>query len=287
MAGKSTRTPLALLFLCAAVGLSACGGGGSSSAASADVNTANASANPNISGGAVVARVGSTPITQAAVSHWMKTLAGGDYYELSSGNTLPDGLVSEPPNYAKCVAGLEAAAAASPSKKEKPTGVVLLNKCRRLYQGLRAQAIGFLVKALWLPAAYREEGITASEAEVLAFFKRYRSENFPTESQLHEYLSKRRLSLSDLLTVLKLDLLGQKSQKAQEAGGQQVYAKLIEAEQRWTEKVDCSPGYVTEHCRQFKGGEIYGSGPPASVLIEQVAALATGRCINLEACAKQ
>src|SRR5690242_17751751 len=68
-----------------AVGLTACGGGGGgASGASGDV----------------VARVGGAAITRAAVSHWMATLAGGDYYELSGRRPVPTGLVSDPPDYA-------------------------------------------------------------------------------------------------------------------------------------------------------------------------------------------
>ena len=90
MAGSAQRslawalaTAAASSFL--AVGLTACGGGSGSS-------------------GDVVARVGETAITRAAVSHWMGTLAGGDYYVMSSQHTVPAGLVSDPPDYAGCVA---------------------------------------------------------------------------------------------------------------------------------------------------------------------------------------
>jgi hypothetical protein len=299
MTTKLPHSALVLFIALATVGLTACGGGSSSSTSSASTtnagNTTASSGNTNSSssggtetGGAVVATVDNVPITKAAVNHWMGTLAGGDYYQLSAGNTVPEGLASEPANYSKCVANLEAAVASSPVKSTTVTGAVLLKKCRELYQALRAQAVAFLIKAQWLVGSYREVGVTVNEAELTAFFKRFQAENYPTESALHEYLAKRRLTLSDEMLLLKLDLLSQKGLQKINAGGQKTYAKILAAEQRWNEKATCSPGYVVEHCKEHKGGGTsYGSGPAPAVLMEQVAALATGRCTNLAACAKQ
>jgi hypothetical protein len=133
----------------AIAGLTACGGGGSQS--SSEQSKAAASQ--------VVARVNGTPITRAEVSHWMTTLAGRDYYSVSHKLATPAGLVSDPPNYARCVAKLESVEA-----RQSETAVQLLNKCRQLYQALRIQATSYLVGALRGIGIAHELGVDVSEA---------------------------------------------------------------------------------------------------------------------------
>lgn len=270
---RAMRNPVRLLLAVVAAGLvgmcfAACGGGGSSSD--------------------VVAQVGGTPITKSTVNHWMATLAGGDYHQLSAKNTIPDGLVSEPPNYPRCVANLEAAAARVPGRGLNLTVVQLLTKCRQLYHALRDQAVALLVNDQWLIALARDEGLTATDAEVMQLFKRVKAEEFPTEAALRQYLASRKLSLADELFLLKIDLLEQKILTKAQQGGKQAVAKFTAAAQRWTTKTTCQSGYVVQHCKEYTGApKPTPSQPSASVMIEQIAAIATGRCINLPACARQ
>jgi hypothetical protein len=249
-------------------GLTACGGGAS---------------------GDVVAHVGETAITKTAINHWMSTLAGGDYNELSGGRTVPEGLVSEPPSYVACVAHLEAAATSSVKNSPRPTRVQLLTKCQQLYRALRTQATAYLVTAQWLINVDREGGVTVTDGEVLEYFRHLKKDHpyLSTEARVRNYFASRRLSLADFLFTLQLDLLSQKIQQKVASGGKQALAELTEAEQRWTAKTSCRPGYVVQHCKQYRGEPEYSSSPPPSILMEQVAALATGRCINRPACAKQ
>jgi hypothetical protein len=260
------RWALVLLTICIAIGgLAACGGGSS---------------------GNVVAQVGADPITKASVSHWMATLAGGDYYQLSSKRTVPEGLVSEPPNYARCVARLEAAAASAPVKGGTQTGVALLTKCRQLYQALRTQAVGYLVSARWLINLARDEGLTATDAEVTQLYNQLKAREFPKPAEQQQYLASRRLSLADELLIVKLDVLGQKVTQQIASGGKQATARFIEAGKKWTAKTTCDAGYVVEHCKEYTG-QAASSVPAPSVLMEQVARVVTGRCINLAACSEQ
>ncbi len=248
--------------------IAACGAGGSSSDA--------------------VAHVGSTPITTSAVNHWMATLAGGDYHQLSAKHTIPDGLVSEPPNYPRCVAALEAAAARVPGRGLNLTGVQLLTKCRQLYQALRNQSVALLVNDQWLIALARDEGVTVSDADAMQLFKHVKAQEFPTEAAQRQYFASRKLSLADELFLLKIDLVEQKLVKKAEQGGKQTVASFNEAAQRWTAKTTCRPGYVVQHCKEYTGAPAPSpSHPPASVMVEQVAAIATGRCTNRPACAGQ
>ena len=265
---KHPRARIIVAAGVAAVCLAACGGGGAASD--------------------VIAQIGATQITRPMVSHWMGTLAGGDYHQLSARHTIPDGLVAEPPNFSRCVANLEMAAARVPKRGLNLTGRQLLAKCRQLNQALRDQTVTLLVNDEWLIALARDAGVTASDAEVMRQFNRVKAKEFPTEAEQRQYLESRRLSVGDELFLLKIDLISQKLLKKLQQGGSLAAAKLTADAQRWTAKTRCRPGYVVEHCREYKGAPIYRAGlPSASVLIEQVAAIATGRCINRPACAGQ
>lgn len=249
-----------------ALGLAACGGEGSSS-------------------GVVVARVGGSVITRAAVSHWMATLAGGDYFELSGQHTVPAGLVSDPPDYPRCIASLEATAAKSPVKNSKLTGAQLLTKCQELYEALKLQAAALLVKAQWIIGMSREVGATATDGEALQILRRFMVKQFPSEARYRRDLASRRESVSDELLLLKVNLLVSKLQQKASREGKQLSAMTTEAERRWNAKTNCSSGYVVQHCKQYTGGSYPSQGP--AVLMEQVAKIATGRCVNLPACGKQ
>jgi len=249
------------------IGLAACGGGGSTS-------------------GTVLARVGSTPITRAELNHWMSSLAGADYYGLSAKHTIPAGLVSDPPNFAACVAHLEAAAV--PNKvSSQPTGVQLLGKCRELYAALKRGAMEFLVGAEWVTGMARIVGVSLTEGELQQDFKRSTAERFTNDSEFHSYLTSTRQSPSDRLLEVKLQVLGRAVVEKLAAAGKQGPRRLAEAERRLTSETTCQPGYVVEHCKQFSPHTAIHLTQPASVLLEQVASLATGRCTNLAACARQ
>lgn len=257
--GKWVVSAAAALLAC--IGLVACGG----------------------SSGEVLAQVGETPITRSAVSHWMGTLAGGDYYELSHGNTLPAGLVSDPPNYAQCVARLQAADASNPhASSVSPSD--LLTKCREINLALRIQAESYLLESQSLIAVARAEGITASEAETQQLFKKIRATQYPGAAELSKYLASRRWSLADLLFVIKLDVLRQQETSRLSAGGKRVEARFLAAQRQLAAKTSCNAGYVVQGCSQFKSEHLYPGGLSPAILMEQVTALVTGLCVNQQAC---
>ncbi len=298
MLWTSTRTSLALVAtMMAVVGLTACGGGGGSANATASSGEASAVSAPdevgsypavNTDGGSagsvgsvVVATVAGTPITKTAVNHWMGTLAGGDSFE-STGMTLPEGLISDPPNYARCVAQLEAIEAKAPHTAPKPNAVALLTECRKMYLALRAQAMEFVIRIQATVDLARELGITASEGEVLQFFKRFRAEHFPTEADLQSYLSQRRLTLSDELTVSKLDILDEKVLHKIEAK-QITFADAVAHQHKWAARTNCSPGYIVERCKQYTNQQTPSDASPA-FMVERIAAIETGACFDPAAC---
>jgi len=262
--GKWGVSAAAAALACA--GLVACGGSGGGS-------------------GEVLARVGETPITRSAVSHWMGTLAGGDYYELSGNHTLPAGIVSDPPNYAQCVARLQAADASNP-RASSVSPSELLTKCREINLALRIQAESYLLESQSLISVAHAEGITASEPDVQQLFSRIRAEQYPSTAELNRYLTSKRTSLADLLFVVKLDVLRQKETSKLTAGGKHVEAQFLAAQRQLAAQTSCNAGYVVHGCSQFKSEHLYPGSLSPAILMEQVAALVTGRCINQQACGK-
>jgi hypothetical protein len=273
------RTSIRVIAISAAVGLAAggmtaCGGGGG--------------------GGGYVAQVGPVTITKAELSHWMTTLAGGDFYELSKKHTVPADLVAEPANYSACVASLETAAenaAAIPAKAHaapRPTSSQLLTKCHEVYQALRFQAMAYLVNAQWSIGVYREVGVTASEAEVDSALEEFKKREYPIPGSFDVFLKRTRRSLGDELFMVKLNVLNDKlSQQAHSLGIERVRNKFSEAGLRWTNKTNCRAGYVVPHCRQFKEGSTptpKGPTEDAAILMEQLATVTGVPCNNRAAC---
>jgi hypothetical protein len=256
--------PILLVVLSLAVGwLSACGGG--------NIN----------SGGHVVAGVGRHTITDVEVSHWMQTLVGGDFYELSAKHRVPAELVSDPPDYSSCVANLEAAA--KKAHRPIPAPAQLLTKCRQLYQALKDQALEFLIESQWIIGLAGEEGFTVNDQEVASLFKETVAQETPKGSEFKRFLADNRRSLADELFIVKLDVLREKRSTRLRDAGRKALVALTQAGVRWTAKTSCRPGYVVNHCKQYKEGPA-PTHPSAAVLLEQVAALTGRPCINRPAC---
>jgi hypothetical protein len=212
----------------------------------------------------------------------MEVLAGGEFFELSHGRTVPPGLVSDPPDYGGCVARLEAAAKAPPvGGGAKPTAAGLLSKCRELYQAFRLQTMSFLVYSRWLAGVLGEQGVRASDGEARQQLQQLRAKQFPKESELQQFLASRRRSVADELLLIKLDLLSRNA--AAKLKDKQAVVGLTEAGQRWTAKTSCLQGYVVQHCKQYTPSST-STMPPSSILIEQVATITGSRCVNRPAC---
>jgi hypothetical protein len=287
-----TRPALIVVLLAAlaAVTLTACGGSHNTPASS---QVAQSTPPPTTStaaaGETVVARVAGTPITQAQVSHWMNTLEGTIYHTVSSFQSPgPEGLVSDPPDYGRCVKTLEATEAAVTRQLGHPreSSTELLTKCRELNQALKIEATSHLIGTQQIIQIARQEHITISPTELQHFFNQVRAREYPTETDLHNYLTSRRMTLPDLLLETKLDLINQtltNKLKLNTPQGQTHYTTL---QQQATTQTTCQPTYNVEGCNQHKPGPTYPTPSPA-ILIEQIYALNTNTCTDPTACSKQ
>jgi len=273
-----------MLVALAALLLAACGGGHGSTSSSSAQNASDTSQSTS-SEEAVVARVGTVPITRAQVNHWMHSLGGSAYYYVSHSLTVPEDLVSDPPNYGRCVSTLEAVAARSPLGHARENASELLTKCHELNEAFRINALNYLLNTEREIQIGAQEGVVATPQQTQRFFQQLKHREYPTETALRTYLESRRVSLSDLLLEAKLDLISKgltkKIDNAQEG------ARFEKLEKQMVAKTTCEPGYVVEGCSEFTGNTRYPNLTAPSALMEQVSAIVTDTCIDLRGCGKQ
>lgn len=232
----------------------------------------------------VIARVGSVPITRDAVNHWMQALAGSDYSEASHAEVAPQGLVSDPPDYRRCVSVLDTLARRSPSHAAAQATASTQTQCRQLYQALRTQATSLLVSAIRVIEIGREQGVVPSDHEVAQYLKRYKAEEYGSEANFLHALAAQGWSRTEILLEARVNVVSNGLLARYRAP--QGHAHYIAAERRWLRRISCQAGYVVEYCKNYTGGATYPDTSSPSVLMEQVAAMKTGRCINLAACGK-
>jgi SurA N-terminal domain len=221
--------------------------------------------------GEVVAHVGQSAITKAALNHWMSILAGGDFYETSE-ITTPKGLVSEPPRYDVCVADLKMLVARGSSTL---ASAQLATKCHQLHQALKEQALSYLIASQTLIGEDVEQDLNVSEGEVDRDLRRLKAEQFPTEAEYRRYLQLRGWSRADERYLVRRNLLSSKLlRKLQRSfSSEQGFARYVADEaKKWTEKTTCAAGYVVEGCRQYDPMPKQLNPAPA-VLIEEIARL--------------
>ena len=223
--------------------------------------------------GDVVAEVGGSAITRASVNHWMSTIMGGDFYEISR-RVAPVGLAADPENYPACKAALEKLA--SSYAQAKPSEAERKQKCEQLHQALKAQALSYLITANVARGQAAELGLAATPAEVEQFFHTIQAREFPKEAELRQYLAERHWSVADELFLLKRDLLSSKLKtkllgRYKGTSGLAALAKYAkEANRRWTAKTTCRSGYVVSGCSEYTSAQANATAaaPSAAVLIE-------------------
>lgn len=256
-----------------ALALAACGGShhsSSSAAAPKESVTASADSAPGSLGkGAVpipsgaVAQVGNTLITTTQLSHWMSALLGGDFYE-GVRIVAPTGLVSDPPDYPRCVASLRRFAVAA-----KPSTAELESKCHELNEALEQQALESLIESQWTINREAELGLKVGPAEIQKAFKRLSAREFPTPAALHKYLALRGWTLSVELVLVQRDVLGTKLLRKLK-GAQALMTYSRESARKDKAETSCRSGYVVESCREYSGPA--STTPSPAILIEQIAA---------------
>jgi hypothetical protein len=262
------QTPAAIVL--AALLLAACGsskGNTPSTGSSVASTQSSPEQTQSTNGGEVVARVGTTPITKAQVNHWMYARAATAYFRDSGVQSIPEGLLSDPPDYPRCVSTLEASAGKAPDKNIHESSVQLLTQCRELNQAYKVDATTYLVTTQQTIQIAKAMGATAAPSRVQALFQRIAAHEYPTPTRLHAYLTLHHQATADLLLEAEISVLAK-----------QIYPRLATTQGRSryltlraqaVAKTTCTPGYVVEGCKLFKGSKPYNTTPPA-VLMEHL-----------------
>lgn len=122
------------------------------------------------------------------------------------------------------------------------------------------QALGFLITSEWVLGEAKARGMSVSEAEVKRRFAQLVHQSFPKPGSMKSYLARSGETEADLLARIKVELLASHIATRVTAGkpGSQRSALLTGFERNfqahWKRLTSCSPGYVMEDCRQYKGG---------------------------------
>lgn len=182
-----TRSHLALAlsaFFVLALSLAACGGD-----------------DDNSIPGNAVASVDGTAITKADYERWATITAKG---AAASGPVV----VPDPPNFTKCIA--ELGKAKLPKGEPKPSEATLKARCKTQNDQLVQQTMGTLIQSVWIEQEAKEQGVSASDAEVDKQLAQTKKQSFPTAKAYAKFLDQSGMSQEDVLFRLRIQLLAQK-----------------------------------------------------------------------------
>lgn len=216
----------------------------------------------------------SAAISKATLDHWMRAMAGGDFRG-SLGYKGPRGLVSEPADYPECVSAAKKIVPRTVAGQLKLTDGQIMTTCHQLYNSIKAQALSFLISVQWTVIEGAEQGLKVSPAQLQREFARFRKQTYPTEADLHKYLSERQWVLSDVLYQLKRNVLVTailpkfEARVKKAGGGEKTYTRL--ALQRYhalIAKTTCRAGYVVPNCSEYHEPPTVAPSPNA--LLEQL-----------------
>jgi hypothetical protein len=205
----------------------------------------------------------SVSISKATLDHWMRAKVGADF-RASIVTKGPQGLVSEPANYAECAAAAKKIVPRGSTGELKLSDAQINRKCQELHQAVKEQALGFLIAAQWAATEAAQAGVHVSPALLHKEYERYRAQRFPIETELQSYLAERNWSVSDVLFEIKQNLLARAMASKLQAEGKTVggggYTKLVlEHEGAHIAKTSCKEGYVVPGCKEYReprGGRI-------------------------------
>jgi phosphatidylethanolamine-binding protein (PEBP) family uncharacterized protein len=121
------------------------------------------------------------------------------------------------------------------------------------------QALGFLITSEWVIGEAAARKIAVSEAEVKRRFDQLVHQSFPKPGSMKAYLSRSGESEADLLARIKVELLASHIAAHVTAGKSASQRSVLltgfehNFQKHWKALTSCSPGYVMEDCKQYRG----------------------------------
>ena len=145
-----------------------------------------------------VAKVGDSTITKKEFDRWLTNAASG---QAQGGQAArPD-----PPDFKKCVAGLQKQPA--PQGAGKPSAAQLKKQCRQQYDQLKNEVMQFLIQAEWVQQEAADRDVKVTDAEVKKSFDDQKKQAFPKDADYQKFLKDSGMSEQDILFRVKLDQL--------------------------------------------------------------------------------
>jgi foldase protein PrsA len=170
-----------------------------------------------------VATVDGTPIKKVEFDHWLSVAAR---QSVAPGSTATPA-VPDPPNFAKCVAALQAQP--TPKGQTKPSAAALKAQCQQQYNGLKTQVMQFLIQSQWLLKEADARNLTAKPAAVQKQLDDQIKQSFPKKADFNKFLKTSGMTMQDLLFRVKVDVLTQQVRQKVVAGKDTVSPAAISA----------------------------------------------------------
>ena len=213
---------------------------------------------------AKIAGVGT--ISKEMLKHWMPIEARILYSEAPT-RPAPSGVVPDPPTYTACVAYLRVTPQKVRERPSKQTTAQLRARCAHKEQELKVLTLNTLIGWDWTIGRGSRVGVRVTGAEARQRVEVLRNSDFAGQS-FSKYLKYSGQTTSDMLLRAKVqvieDKLGamqarlQRGPQGRPSAGQERAAlaslagKLL-SDKQWAERTNCSTGYVTSGCREYKG----------------------------------
>jgi hypothetical protein len=220
-------------------------------------------------------------ISKAQFAHWMSVTAIRDY-ELLPRGPVPKWVLPDPPNYAVCIAHIQAEAAKASSSQAAASKTAASAsapnsgapsdspkaQCQRRYGEIRRQVLNSLTTGEWLISEGEELG-KATPKQIKAHFEEVKKNLFASDAAFRSYLAYTGETIADQLFRAEIKVYSAKLQeriRAQLKSGavsQQALArKAAKFPSKWAAQTNCSPEYVLPNCKQYRG-----SGAPVNELL--------------------
>lgn len=143
-----------------------------------------------------VASVDGTPVTKADYERWVAIMARS--------NGSPE--VPDPPTYARCIAGIQAAARRVRGQRV-PSDSAARAQCRQLDEQVRNQVMAMLIQSIWFDDEAKELGITVTESDLRRRLDEVKRAQFPRRGDYERFLRTSGMTEEDVLFQLRLQEL--------------------------------------------------------------------------------
>lgn len=140
------------------------------------------------------------PVPRAEFDRWMGIAAARDG-QTPGAAPIP---VPDHPEYAVCaarVAKTKAGRSKTPAQRRA--------QCRKTWEGLRDQVLGFLLAARWVQGEAAEQGISVTPQQVAKAFAQQKEQAFPKDADYRKFLRESGSTEADIRFQLEIELLQQ------------------------------------------------------------------------------